>query len=94
MRVEIDLAKLRIPAGWAIEPAADDPRQAYLSTPGPIPYMLTIDFARRGFRPGMSTSGSLHGIDLARGTRRRTYGGRGWMQAMVDDAVDHLSALL
>lgn len=88
-KLEVD--GLRIPKGWTLEPLERLPDYALLSTPSPR-YMATVDFRLRGFRSGYSTSGRLFGDEWNK--RRKNYGGRGWKQALVDDAVDHLREVL
>lgn len=48
--------------------------------------MATVDFVARGFRSGLSVSAFL--------TSKTKYGGRGWKQALVDDAVKWLEDAL
>ena len=79
---------LRIPDGWTIEPLERRPDYALLSTPAPYRYMATLDFRMRGFRSGFTTYGKLFGEEWNK--PRKKYGGLGWKQAVVDDAVDHL----
>jgi len=84
---------LRIPEGWKLEliPHSD---QLLLSTPPPS-LMATIDFRLRGFRSGYVQRGRFVGEKLTRrGVERKKYGGRGWKQALVDDAVAHLKEVL
>ena len=83
---------LRIPEDWALEPLERRPDYALLSTPSPRSYMATVDFRLRGFRSGYSTSGRLVGEEWNK--CRKKYGGRGWKQAIVDDAVAHLAEVL
>jgi hypothetical protein len=78
---------LRIPDGWTLEELPGQPDHALLSTPTPGRYMATIDFRLRGFRTGYSTTGRVVGEEWNK--RRKKYGGRGWQQAIVDDAVAH-----
>ena len=84
---------LVIPEGWTLEPL---PRQSdYMlltTTPSPVRYMATVDFRLRGFRSGYSTSGRLFGEECNK--PRKKYSGRGWKQAIVDDAVAHLQEVL
>jgi hypothetical protein len=80
-----------IPEGWKLEPLPRQPDYALLSVPSD-PYMVTIDFGKRGLRTGYSTSGRFLGEEWNR--PRKKYGGRGWKQALVDDAVDHLREVL
>jgi len=82
------LLSLRIPEGWTIEPLERQPDHALISTPPPRRYMATVDFRLRGFRGGYSTTGRLVGEEWNK--PRKKYGGRGWRQAIVDDAVAHL----
>ena len=89
-----NLTKLKIPEGWALERADHFGDQAYLSTPGPTRYVATIDFALRGFRSGMVVTGRLYGDDLVKKTKRKKFEGRGWAQALVNHAADHLRGLL
>lgn len=89
-----DLTKLTIPEGWMLERSDHYGDQAYLSTPGPTCYVATIDFTNRGFRLGMVVSGRLYGDDLVKKTKRKKFEGRGWAQALVDHAADHLRGLL
>lgn len=83
---------LRIPEGWTLEPLERRPDYALLSTAPPVRYMATVDFRLRGFRSGHSTSGRLLGEEWNK--PRKKYGGRGWKQAIVDDAVAHLQEVL
>ena len=83
---------VRIPEGWTLEPLERQPDYVLLSTPSPRRYMATVDFRLRGFRSGYSTSGRLVGEEG--NGRRKKYGGRGWKQAIVDDAVAHLQEVL
>ena len=78
---------LRVPEGWLLEPL---PRSDYvlISTPPPLRLMATIDFRLRGFRSGYSQSGPL--VSETWNKRRKQYGGRGWKQKIVDDAVKWL----
>jgi hypothetical protein len=81
-----------IPAGWTLEPMERQPDHMLLSTPAPRRYMTTIDFRMRGLRSGWSTIGRLLGEEWNK--PRKKYGGRGWKQALVDDAVAHLQTVL
>lgn len=83
---------LRIPEGWTLEPLERMPDYALLSTPPPSRYMATIDFRARGLRSGYSTTGRFVGEEWNK--PRKKYGGRSWKQALVDDAVTHLQAVL
>lgn len=83
---------LRVPDGWGLETLARRPDYALITTPPPLRYMATVDFRLRGFRSGLSTSGLLFGE--AWNKPRKKYGGRGWRQAVVDDAVAHLREVL
>ena len=83
--------KLRIPEGWAIESLERRPDFALITTPSPLRYMVTVDFRARGFRSGYSTTSKFVGEEW--NTQRKKYGGRGWRQMLVDDAVDHLRGL-
>ncbi len=82
----------RIPDGWTLEPLERLPDHALISTPPPGRYMATIDFHARGFRSGYSMSGRFVGEEWNK--RRKKYGGRGWKQELVDDAVAHLQEVL
>ena len=83
---------LRIPEGWTLEPLGRLPDYALLSTPTPRQYMATVDFHARGIRSGYSTTGRF--VGEAWNKPRKKYGGRGWRQALVDDAVAHLQEVL
>ncbi len=83
---------LRIPEGWTLEPMERMPDYALLCTPSPARYMATIDFRLRGFRSGYSTSGRM--VTEEWNKPRKKYGGRGWKQAIVDDAAAHLQEVL
>lgn len=83
---------LRIPEGWTLEELPREPDHVLLSTPSPGRYMVTIDFRQRGYRNGYSTTGRLVGD--AWNKKRKAYGGRGWRQAIVDDAIVHLQEVL
>lgn len=82
----------RIPAGWKLEPLERLPDHRLISTPSPHFYMATVDFHARGFRSGYSVSGRF--VDEEWNKKRKKYGGRGWKQLLVDDAVDHLQKVL
>ena len=84
--------ELRIPQGWTLEPLERQPDYALLSTGAPVRYMATVDFRLRGFRSGYSTTGRLFGEEWNK--PRKKYGGRGWKQTLVDDAVAHLQEVL
>lgn len=83
---------ISIPDGWILEPLDRQPDFALLSTPAPQRYMATIDFKHRGIRAGYGTSGRFVGETW--NTKRKKYNGRNWRQALVDDAIMHLRALL
>ena len=83
---------LRIPEGWTLETLERQPDYALLSTGAPVRYMATVDFRLRGFRSGYSTTGRLFGEEWNK--PRKKYGGRGWKQTLVDDAVAHLREVL
>lgn len=83
---------LKIPDGWTLESLERLPDYALLSTPSPRRYMSTIDFKRRGIRSGYCTTGLFVGEEWNK--PRRKYAGRGWKQALVDDAVAHLQEVL
>lgn len=83
---------LRVPDGWKLEEMPRDPDHLLITTPSPGVYFVTIDLALRGFRTGYSTTGLLVGEGWNK--KRKKYGGRGWKQAVVDDAVKHLQELL
>lgn len=83
---------LSAPDGWTLELLERRPDYALLSTPSPRQFMATIDFRMRGFRSGYSTTGRLFGEEWNK--RRKKYGGRGWKQSLVDDAVAHLQEVL
>ena len=86
------MTDLQIPEGWTLEPLERQPDYALLSTPSPRSYMATIDFARRGIRSGYSVSSRFVGEEWNK--PRKKYGGRGWKQALVDDAIAHLREVL
>lgn len=83
---------VRIPDGWTIEELPRTPDYALITTPPPTRYMATVDFRLRGFRSGYSISGRLFGEEWNK--PRKKYVGRGWKQAIVDDAVAHLAEVL
>lgn len=80
-----------VPDGWTLEVLPRQPDYALLGVPAGR-YMATLDFGRRGIRTGYSTSGRLLGEEWDK--PRKKYVGRGWRQALVDDAVAHLQALV
>ncbi len=80
------------PEGWALEPMERLPDHVLLCTPAPGRYMATIDFHARGFRTGCNTTGKLVGEEWNK--RRKKYGGRGWQQELVDDAVAYLQTVI
>ena len=83
---------LRIPEGWTLDLVPRTTDYLLLTTPEPRRYMATIDFRLRGFRSGYSISGKLFGEEWNK--PRKKYQGRGWKQAIVDDAVAHLQEVL
>ncbi len=83
---------VEIPEGWTLEPLPRDDDRALLSTPPPRRYMATIDFCARGIRSGYSVTGRFVGQEWNK--PRKKYGGRGWRQALVDDAVAYLQEVL
>jgi hypothetical protein len=86
---------LRIPEGWTLEPLTGSVDQVLLRTPPPLSYMATIDFRLRGFRSGLVSHGSFVREQRGkRGPTRKKYEGRGWKQAIVDDAVAYLREVL
>jgi hypothetical protein len=80
-----------VPVGWALEMLPRQLDQGLLSDPSGR-YMATIDFRKRGIRTGYSTIGRFLGEEWNK--RRKTYGGRGWRQELIDDAVAHLQEVL
>ena len=80
-----------LPEGWKIEPILHTRLQAILTCPPPTLY-ATIDFDCRGFRGGYCVTGKFVGEKLLRSgkTQRKQYDGRGWKQALVNDAVAYL----
>jgi hypothetical protein len=90
----VKLDDVNIPAGWTLEPNGREPQYAILSTPAPCSYFTTIDFTARGFRNGGSYSGLFVGEEWGKRHLRKKYEGRGWKQALVNDAIKHLQALL
>ena len=76
---------LRVPDGWTLEPMKGD----FVVLEAPRVGATTIDFERRGFRGGVYvTHGRFVGEEMTRrGPRRKPYGGHGWRQRLVDDAV-------
>lgn len=88
-----NLHALVVPEGWTLENIVRLPDQALLSTPPTgVRYMATIDFRKRGFRGGHDTMGRF--VDEAWDSSRKKYGGRGWQQQIVDDAVAYLRKVL
>lgn len=79
-----------VPDGWRLE-GLSMPDQVLLSDPSGS-FMTTIDFGKRGLRTGYSTTGRFIGEEWNK--VRKKYGGRGWKQALVDDAVAHLRKVL
>jgi hypothetical protein len=88
----VSLSVLTVPEGWTLEPMERQPDHAFLSTPAPLRYSVTIDFKLRGFRKGFSSIGML--VGEAWNQKRKKYGGRGWRQEIVDDAVAYLKESL
>jgi hypothetical protein len=86
------LLAFRIPEGWTLELLPRQPDHVLLNTPLPRRYMATIDFHARGIRTGYSTTGMFVGEEWNK--RRKKYGGRGWKQTLVNDAVAHLQEVL
>ena len=83
---------LAIPDGWTLDPLPRQPDYMLLTTPPSPSYMATIDFGKRGIRSGYSTTGRFVGEEWNK--PRKKYGGQGWKQELVDDAVAHLQEVL
>lgn len=83
---------LLIPDGWTLEPLPRLPDYMLLTTAPSPSYMVTIDFGKRGIRSGYCTTGRFVGEEWNK--PRKKYGGRGWKQELVDDAVAHLQEVL
>jgi hypothetical protein len=78
-----------LPEGWTLELLPRCPSHALLSTPSTgYRRMATLDFRARGIRTGYSLAGRFISEDWNK--PRKKYGGRGWKQTLVDDAVVHL----
>lgn len=77
------MSELKVPPGWTLETL--DSGGSLLFSPEPERYMATIDWAGRGIRTGLSRHGKF--------ISRAEYGGRGWRQRLLDDAVRHLSSI-
>ena len=86
------MSELSVPEGWTLEPLERQPDHALLSTPAPHRYSVTIDFKMPGFRQGYSSIGML--VGEAWDKKRKKYGGHGWRQEIVDDAVTYLKESL
>lgn len=71
----------RAPDGWLLEKLSYS-EQYILRTPDGL--MATIDFEKRCFRAGLTTSGSTQGP-------KQKPSGRGWQQVLVDAAVAWLN---
>ena len=67
--------------GWTAEELKPVVLEQVLLT-SPDRLMVTVDFARRGFRSGLVMSGRM--------TSTKTYAGRAWKQKLIDDAMQHL----
>ena len=83
---------LRVPEGWTLELLPRDEDRALLSTPPPLSYMATIDFRARGIRSGYSVTSRFVGEEWNK--PRKKYGGLGWRQVILDDAIAHLREVL
>ncbi len=92
MKAATPIQDLHVPDGWSLEPLERQPDCALLSTPSPSRYMATIDFRARGIRSGYSISGRFVGEEWNK--RRKKHNGRGWKQALVDEAIAHLQEVL
>lgn len=75
---------VRVPAGWTYESVSNTNDYFLIKTPEG--YMATLDFARRVFRSGMT-------ISACPVNTVKKYRGRGWKQALCDDATKWLEAL-
>lgn len=78
---------LHVPDGWELVPATGMRDISILTAPRIG--SATIDFERRGFRAGafVTTGRFVSEERTTRGGERKRYGGRGWRQTLVDDAV-------
>ena len=79
------LSNFNVPDGYFIELLPRQPDHVLLRTKSG--HMMTIDFGKRGIRIGFATTGRFLGEEWNKS--RKKYGGRGWKQALVDDAVAH-----
>lgn len=78
---------MKIPKDWTLTKDGYGKDFDVLTTPPPIHYSATIDWAHRAFRSGMSCTGPM-------ASAKKKYVGRGWRQALIDDAVAHLQKVL
>lgn len=74
-----------LPAGWKIGPHGDDARYSILEHAIARGGFITLDWDRRCFRLGISTTG--------RQSSSAKYAGRGWKDAMMADAVKLLQEI-
>lgn len=74
----------QVPTGWVARRYCDESDFIVLIHPEQIDKVVTIDFCRRWFDRGIGLPSRHVGSSVS-------YGGRGWRQAMVDDAVAWLS---
>lgn len=76
--------KTNLPEGWTAESVYDG-RFTLIHSAPPKRYMATIDWERRCVRPGLVTRGQT--------ISDKEYAGRGWRDAIVADAVEHLRSI-
>ncbi len=71
---------IEVPIGWRISPYSG--RKDVFVFHSPQRYMVTVDYDRRCFRSGSSIYG--------RPENKVGYRGRGWRQALTDEAIKWL----
>lgn len=76
----MNLAKIKLPAGWTIKPHAASQCAIIQDT---TDVYVTVDFASRGFRSGISIVGPLAGPE-------KEPFGSGWQQRLCDEAIKHV----
>lgn len=74
----------QVPPGWVARRYCDESEFIVLIHPEQIDKVVTIDFCRRMFGPGIGLPSRHVGSPVS-------YIGRSWRQSIVDDAVAWLS---
>lgn len=74
-----------LPPGWSSEVAGNS-HLLIIATVETLKLYITLDFDKRGYRNGYSTTGPMDSTTV--------YVGRGWKEQLISDAVQRLRSVL